>query len=103
MEAEEEEDKTLATRIRFTESPFSVVGDWKETQPVLMKDEALGRMVKVHNGRAEFTRTVSVPNTLKDAVYLVEGVFTYRVCDNRVCALPQERHFQFHVIVKSED
>lgn len=103
METESKEDASLATRIRFTQSPFLAVGDWQESQPMLIKDEALGRMVRVHAGRTEFTRTVSVPKSLQDAVYLVEGLLTYRVCDNRVCALPQDRHFQFHVIVQSED
>lgn len=103
MDTLDQEDSSFATRIRFTENPFLPAGDWEETPPVLMMDEALGRMVRVHAGRTEFSRTVSVPKNLEEAVYLVEGVLTYRVCDNRVCALPQDRPFRFHVIVKAEE
>lgn len=97
------DDPTLATRIEITASPFTAQGAWVESPPTLKQDEALGRPVKVHSHRAEFSRTLSVPEHLATGMHAVQGVLTYRICDNKVCALPQDRPFQFHVIVKPEN
>ncbi|MCF8721194.1 protein-disulfide reductase DsbD domain-containing protein [Nitrospina gracilis] len=97
------QDPTVATRLVIDQSPFEVVGEWAETPPTLVKDEALGRWVKVHSHRAEFSRTLVAPEALEPGTHMVRGTLTYRICDNKVCALPQDRPFQFHVIVKTED
>ncbi|MGP0628104.1 protein-disulfide reductase DsbD domain-containing protein [Nitrospina sp. 32_T5] len=97
------EDPTVATRLKIKQSSFDAVGDWAETPPTLVKDEALGRWVKVHSHRAEFSRVLSVPEGLATGTHVVQGTITYRICDNKVCALPQDRPFTFHVIVKAKE
>jgi len=95
------ENASLSTRIRLNAKPFQTNGPWLETDPEMRRDEALGKVLKVHSRRVEFSRILTVPEDLKPTTYPINGVLTYRVCDNKVCTLPQDWPFQFHVIVKS--
>lgn len=95
------EDMSLSTRIRLNAKPFQTNGPWEETEPEMRRDEALEKVLKIHSRRVEFSRLLKVPATLKPNTYPINGTLTYRVCDNKVCTLPRDWPFQFHVIVKS--
>lgn len=95
------DDMSLSTRIRLNAKPFHANGPWEETEPEMRRDEALEKVLKVHSRRVEFSRLLTVPHNLKPTSYPINGTLTYRVCDNKVCTLPRDWPFQFHVIVKS--
>ncbi len=95
------DDPSLSTRIRLDAKPFQPDGPWQESDPEMRRDDALEKVLKIHTRRVEFTRTLTVPENTSPATYPIKGVLTYRVCDNKVCTLPQDWPFQFHVIVKS--
>ena len=94
-------DETVATRIELATREFPSKGHWQETPPKLVRDEVMGKIMKTHSGRAEFTRLFSVPEGLKPGVYPVSGTLHFRSCDNRICTLPQAMKFQTRVIVES--
>jgi hypothetical protein len=83
----------LATRILFDENVFQEQEIWQESEPVLIQDEAVGKMVKGHKGNVEFSKIFNVPVDIEAGNYLIKGRLVYRACDNQVCTLPQGFYF----------
>ncbi len=83
----------LATQILIDENVFQEQGAWKEPEPALIQDEAVGKMVKGHKGNVEFSLTYSVPVDVDAGKYPLKGRLIYRACDNHICTLPQEFPF----------
>ncbi len=83
----------LATQILIDENVFQEQGAWREPEPVLIQDEAIGKMVKGHTGNVEFSRTYNVPVDIEADKYPLKGRLVYRACDNQICTLPQEFPF----------
>lgn len=95
------DDETVATRIELETRVFSPKGHWQETPPKLVRDDVMGKVLKTHSGRVEFTRLFSVPKGLKPGMYPLTGTLHFRSCDNRICTLPQAMKFQTRVIVET--
>lgn len=93
--------ETLATQILIAENVFQELKAWKEPEPVLIQDGAIGRMVKGHKGNIEFSRTYSVPAGVEASEYSIEGKLVYRACDNSLCTLPQIYPFKTPINVGS--
>jgi hypothetical protein len=93
------DDPSLPTRITLSEKTFQPGGSWEESNPQIVDDPFLGRMVKVHAGRAEFQRFLSVPAGTPPGVYPLSGTLTFRACDNKVCTMPKEIRFQSQIRV----
>ena len=83
----------LATQILIDENVFQEQKGWREPEPVLIQDEAVGKMVKGHKGNVEFSRTYNVPVDIEAGKYPLKGKLVYRACDNQICTLPQEFPF----------
>ena len=83
----------LATRILFDENVFQEQEIWQESEPVLIQDEAVGKMVKGHQRNVEFSKTFNVPIDIEAGNYLIKGRLVYRACDNHICTLPQKFPF----------
>ncbi|MFT4579211.1 MAG: DsbC/DsbD-like thiol-disulfide interchange protein [Nitrospinales bacterium] len=83
----------LATQILIDENVFQEQEGWREPEPVLIHDEAVGEMVKGHKGNVEFSRNYNVPVDVETGKYLLKGRLLYRACDNQICTLPQEFPF----------
>ncbi len=88
----------LATQILMDENVFQEKESWREPEPVLIQDEAIGKMVTGHKGNVEFSRTYSVPVDVKAGKYPLKGTLVYRACDNQICTLPQK--FPFNTILQ---
>ena len=73
---------------------------WKEPKPVLIRDGAVGKIVKGHKGNIEFSRTYFVPKNLDENKYPLKGKLIVRTCDNKICSLPQELSFRSVIQVK---
>jgi len=95
------DDETVATRIELEALVFDPQGNWQEMPPKLVRDEVMGKIMKTHSGRVEFTHLLSVPKGLKPGVYPLSGTLHFRTCDNRICTLPQAMQFQTRVIVEA--
>jgi DsbC/DsbD-like thiol-disulfide interchange protein len=83
----------LATQILMNENAFQEQKTWQEPKPVLIQDEAVGKMVKGHKGNVEFSKTFNVPVDIEAGNYLIQGRLVYSACDNQICTLPQELPF----------
>ena len=83
----------LPTQILIDENVFQEQEGWREPEPVLIQDEAIGKLVKGHKGNVEFSRTYSVPVDINADKYPIKGRLVYRACDNQRCTLPQEIPF----------
>lgn len=92
----------LATQILIDENVFQVQKGWREPVPVLIQDEAVGKMVKGHKGNVEFSRTYNVPVDIEAGKYPLKGKLIYRACDNQICILPQEFSFNTTLQVSSK-
>ena len=89
----------LATQIFIDENVFREKGVWKEPKPVLIQDEAVGRIVNGHKGNVEFSRTFLVPPKVEVDKYSIHGKLLFRACDNQICTLPQELPFHTDILV----
>jgi DsbC/DsbD-like thiol-disulfide interchange protein len=83
----------LATQILIDENVFQEQEGWREPEPELIKDEAVGEIVKGHKGNVEFSRTYNVPTDAEAGKYFIKGRLLYRACDNQICTLEQEFPF----------
>lgn len=92
-------EDTLPTRIRLEDIPFMPQGGWKESPPQMAMDGVLQEMIQAHEKTAEFTLALQTPEDLRSGPYLISGILTYRLCDNKVCFLPRELPFQTRVQV----
>jgi DsbC/DsbD-like thiol-disulfide interchange protein len=86
-------NELLATQILIDENAFQEQEGWREPEFVLIRDEAIGEMVKGHKGNVEFSRTYNVPIDIEAGEYPIKGKLIYRACDNQICTLPQEFPF----------
>ena len=91
---EEQLDENLASRIELKSSEFLPDEDWRESPPQIALDDVFKRALKIHGDFAEFSRTYQIPYTLKPGEFLIDGVFVYRLCNNKTCSLPQSLNFQ---------
>ena len=92
----------LATQISLDENIFQAKGAWKEPKPVLIQDEAVGRIVNGHKGNVEFSRIFLVPPKVEIDKYSMHGKLLFRACDNQICTLPQELPFQASILVNNK-
>jgi len=92
----------LATQIFIDENVFRAKGVWKEPKPVLIQDEAVGRIVNGHKGNVEFSRTFLVPPKVEVDKYSIHGKLLFRACDSQICTLPQELPFQASILVTNK-
>ena len=83
----------LPTQILIDENVFQEQESWREPEPLLIQDEAVGKIVKGHKGNVEFSRTYNVPVDAEAGKYFIKGRLLYRACDNQICTLQQEFPF----------
>ena len=83
----------LATQILMNENAFQEQKTWQEPKPVLIQDEAVGKMVKGHKENVIFSKIFNVPVDIEAGNYFIKGRLVYRACDNQVCTLPQGFYF----------
>ena len=93
-------NKMLETKVFMDKNVFKGQDAWKEPKPILIRDGAVGEIVKGHKGSIEFSRTYLVPNNLNDNNYSLKGKLVVRACNNKVCGLPQELPFHSVIQVK---
>jgi len=93
-------NKMLETKVFMDENVFKGQGLWKEPKPILIRDGAVGKIVKGHKGKIEFSRNYLVPNNLEENKYFLKGKLVVRTCNNKVCGLPQELPFRSIIQVK---
>jgi DsbC/DsbD-like thiol-disulfide interchange protein len=86
-------NELLSTQILIDKNAFQEQEAWREPEPVLIQDDAVGEMVKGHRGNVEFSRTYNVPVDIEADKYSIKGRLVYRACDNQLCTLPQEFPF----------
>lgn len=91
---EKEEGESLATRLSLKKTPFFQTGKWKESPPQMAMDRVLQKMLRVHTHNVDFYQDLIVPDNLEPGIFPIQGVLNYRVCNNKVCTLPQELDFQ---------
>ena len=92
----------LATQISLDKNIFWAKGIWEEPKPVLIQDEAVGRMVNGHKGNVEFSRTYLVPAEVEADKHSINGKLIFRACDNNICTLPQEIPFHASILVANK-
>ena len=97
-----EGNKFLATQIFTDENAFREKSGWKEPKPVLIQDEAVGRIVNGHKGNVEFSLSYLVPLKVRVDKHSISGKLIFRACDNRICTLPQELPFHTDILVTKE-
>jgi len=88
------ENTAVATRIQVEDGAFASSGPWRENDPKVAFDGALGRAIKVHRHEAEFHRSYQVPQSLPPGAHALAGSLWFRACDNKVCTMPQELGFE---------
>ena len=93
-------NEMLKTKVFMDTNVFTEQGEWKEPKPVLIRDEAVGKVVKGHKGNIEFFRYYLVPNDLEDNKYYFKGKLVVRTCNNKICGLPQKLPFRSIIQVK---
>ena len=81
------------------ENDFREKSVWKEPKPVLIQDEAVGRIVNGHKGNVEFSITYLVPPKVRVDKHSISGKLIFRACDNQICTLPQELPFHTDILV----
>ncbi len=89
--------ESLATQILIDEDVIQSLGVWREPNPILIKDGAVGKMVKGHKGNVAFSKSFTVPIGVASKSYFIKGKLIYRACDNQICTLPQEYPFKTSV------
>ena len=92
-------NELLATQIILEDNVFESAGDWQESSPSLIQDDAQAKRVKAHTHIAEFHKNFHVPENFNPGSYRINGKLHYRACDNKLCTLPQKLPFvsQIHV------
>ncbi len=95
-------EASLPTQIRFDQNDFKTEGEWGESPPRLIMDEVQQKVVKTHQGQAEFHRLHSVPSNLKPGVHHLSGILLFRACDNKICALQSKMPFRTQVEILGE-
>ena len=86
-------NELLATQIFLEGNVFESSGDWQESSPSLIQDDAQAKRVKAHTHIAEFHKNFHIPENLNPGSYRINGKLHYRACDNKLCTLPQNLPF----------
>ena len=92
-----EEHKLLATTLHLRSNRFLPVGEWQESKPTITLDEALQKILKIHESMADFVHEFQVPDTVSQGSFALKGEVIYRVCDDHVCSLPRKLPFTSQV------
>ena len=95
-------NELLATQIFIDENVFQEKSVWREPKPILIQDEAVGKIVNGHKGNVEFSKTYLVPSAVKIDKYSISGKLIFRACDNHICTLPQELPFNAGILVTNK-
>ncbi len=95
-------EEDISTKVLMDPNKFIWEGEWQESDPQLVKDEVLGKVMKTHSKRAEFSHRMMVPNNISPGTYSLQGKLTYSTCNNKICSLPRQKRFISHVIVKNK-
>ena len=96
-----QESEGLTTQILMDKNNFQQQSDWKGPTAVLIKDGALGKIVKGHKGQIEFSKTYFVPLNLPPQVYSLGGNLVFRACNNQICTLPRKFAFKTEIEVSA--
>ncbi len=94
------DDAAVATRIEVDDGAFAPSGPWRENDPQVVFDGALGRAIKIHRHEAEFQRAYEAPQSLPPGAHSLAGRLWFRACDNKVCTMPQELGFETTVEIE---
>ena len=86
-------NELLATQIILDDNVFESAGDWQESSPSLIQDDAQAKLVKAHTNIAEFHKNFHIPENFNPGSYRINGKLHYRACDNKLCTLPQNLPF----------
>ena len=86
-------NELLATQIFLEDNVFESSGDWQESSPSLIQDDAQAKRVKAHTYIAEFHKNFHIPENFNPGSYRINGKLHYRACDNKLCTLPQNLPF----------
>ncbi len=86
-------NELLATQIFLEDNVFESSGDWQESSPSLIQDDAQAKRVKAHTHIAEFHKNFHIPENFNPGSYRINGKLHYRACDNKLCTLPQNLPF----------
>ena len=86
-------NELLATQIFLEDNVFESSGDWQESSPSLIQDDAQAKRVKAHTHIAEFHKNFHIPENFNPGSYRINGKLHYRACDNKLCTLPQRLPF----------
>ena len=95
-------NELLATQIFIDENVFQEKSVWREPKPILIQDEAVGKIVNGHKGNVEFSKTYLVPSAVKFDKHSISGKLIFRACDNHICTLPQELPFNAGILVTNK-
>ena len=94
-------NELLATQIFLEDNVFESSGDWQESSPSLIQDDAQAKRVKAHTHIAEFHKNFHVPENFNPGSYRINGKLNYRACDNKLCTLPQNFPFVSRIHVSA--
>ncbi len=98
------EKQSLGTQIFFNSDIFVAHGLWKEPNPEIAWDGALGRVVKTHQKIVEFSRRYSAVKLLSSGPHKIRGDIVFRACNNKVCNLPRKIPYKTKInILNDED
>ena len=86
-------NELLATQIFLEDNVFESSGDWQESSPSLIQDDAQAKRIKAHTHIAEFHKNFHIPENFNPGSYRINGKLHYRACDNKLCTLPQNLPF----------
>ncbi len=95
-------EEDIATKILMDPNQFIWEGEWQESDPQLVKDVVLEKVMKTHSKRVEFSHRMIVPQKISPGTYSLQGKLTYSTCNNKICSLPRQKRFISHVIVKKK-
>ena len=93
--------KSLTTQILMDKNNFQEQSKWKGPDPILIKDQALGKIVKGYKGHIEFSKIYQVPINLAPQVYSLDCNLIFRACDNKICTLPRKLPFKTTIEVSA--
>ena len=94
-------NELLATQIILEDNVFESSGDWQESSPSLIQDDAQAKRVKAHTHIAEFHKNFHIPENFNPGSYRINGKLHYRACDNKLCTLPQNLPFVSRIHVSA--
>jgi len=84
----------LATRITIDGHDFTARGKWTESEPRIIFDPALEKVIATHQTIAEFSRFFTMTKVLGSGKHQITGTLSFRACDNKVCTLENRLPFQ---------